>query len=75
MVISYIGQGDMTLSDSNIGKNNDCSDMGLWHFLNSTGDRGNIKQQIHVTLAFLKIDMRRQDPPSWAPILMNENLD
>ena len=65
----------MTLSDSDIGKNDDYSDMGFWHFLNSTGDRGNIKQQRHVTLAFPKIDMRRQDPPSWAPILVNENLD
>ena len=39
------------------------SDMGYWHFLNSTGDSGNIKQQRHETLVFLKIDMRHQDPP------------
>ena len=43
----------MALSDSDIGSNN--SDMGHWHFLYSTGDRGNIKRQRHATLAFLKI--------------------
>ena len=40
--------------------------MGLWHFLNSTGDMGNNKRQRHATLTFLKIDMRHQDPPSRA---------
>ena len=29
------------------------NDMGYWHFLNLTGDRGIIKQQRDVTLAFL----------------------
>ena len=43
--------------------------MGHGHFLNSTGDKGGIKRQRHVTLAFLKIDMRHQDPPSRAPAL------
>ena len=36
--------------------------MGHWHFLNSTGDKGNIKRQRHATLAFRKIDMRHGDP-------------
>ena len=50
----------MTLSNSYIGSNNS-SDMVQLHFLNSTGDRGNIKQQRYSTLAFLKIDMQHQD--------------
>ena len=47
--------------------------MGHWSFLNSTGDRESIKRQRHVTLAFLKIDMRHQDLPSRAPITALEN--
>ena len=36
--------------------------MEHWHSLNSTGDRESIKRQRHATLAFLKIDLRHQDP-------------
>ena len=57
----------MDLSDSDMGPKKD-SDMGHGHFLNSTGNKGNIKRQRLATLAFLKIDMRHQDPPSRAPI-------
>ena len=39
------------------------------HFLNSTGEMGISKQQGHVTLAFLKICIRHQDPPSRAPMV------
>ena len=42
--------------------------MGHWHFLNSTGDRGNINRQRRATLPFLKIDMQHQDPQSRAPV-------
>ena len=51
----------MTLINSDIGSNNN-SDLGHLHYLNLTGDRGRIKRQRHATLAFLKIDMRHQDP-------------
>ena len=61
----------MTLSDSDIGANI-YSDMGHWHFLNSTGDIGNDRLQRHAALAFLKIDMRHQDPLSRAPVMSNK---
>ena len=61
MAISYILQGDMTLSDSDIGSNNIVTwDIGI----SSTGDMGNFKEWRHATLAFLKFDMRHQDPPA-----------
>ena len=40
------------------------SDMGCGHFLNSTGDKRNFRQQRHATLPFLKINMPHKDPPS-----------
>ena len=48
--------------------------MGHWHFLNSTGDRGNIKRQRHATLAFLRIDMQHQHPPSRAPLICRSHI-
>ena len=41
--------------------------MGHGHLLSATGDKGNIKRHRHAKLAFLKIDMRHQDPRSRAP--------
>ena len=54
----------MTLISSDSGSDN--NDMGHWHSLNFTGCRGNTKRQRHATLAFLRIDMRHQEPPSRA---------
>ena len=48
------------------------SDMGHCKFLNLTGGMGNNKRQRHVTLAFLKIDMRHQDLPSRAPLRLEK---
>ena len=56
----------MTLSDSDMDSKK-YSDMGHCHFLNSAGDKGNIKRQRHVTLGFLKTDMQHQDPPPPPP--------
>ena len=44
------------------------SDMRHGYFLHSTCDMVENKGQRHATLAFLKIDMRHQDPPSRASI-------
>ena len=41
--------------------------MGHWHLLNSTGDRRSIERQKCATLAFLKFDMRHQNPPVKGP--------
>ena len=49
-------------------ENKNDSDMGHAHFLNSTCDMEENKRQRHVTLPFLKIDMRHGEFPSRAPI-------
>ena len=43
------------------------SNMRQAYFLNSTCDMAINKRQRHVTLSFLKIDRRHEDPPSRAP--------
>ena len=57
---------DIRLSDMRHGGKKD-SDMRHGYFLNSTCDMVENKGQRHATLAFLKIDMQHQDPPSRAP--------
>ena len=58
----------MDHSDSNMGPKKIVTwDMYMAIFLDSTWDNGNVKRQRHATLAFLKIVMRHQDPPSKTP--------
>ena len=54
--------GDTRLSDMRQENKTD-SDMRHAHFLNSTCDMEENKRQRHVTLPFLKMDMRHRDPP------------
>ena len=50
----------MDISDSNMGPKK----IVTWDiaFLDSTGDKWNVKRKRHAPLSFLKIDMRHQDP-------------
>ena len=50
-------------------ENKNDSDMRHAHFLNLTCDKEENKRQRHVTLSFLKFDMRHGDPPSRAPCM------
>ena len=54
--------GEILLNDQRQGSKHD-SDMRVIHFLKSTCDMEENKRQRHVTLPFLKIDMRHGDPP------------
>ena len=56
----------MDLSHSDMGPQKG-SDTGHGHFVNSTGEEENFKQQRHATLPFLKIDIRHHDQYFFKP--------